>query len=135
MPFIYSDYRELLALDEIDIIDICTPNVLHSEVSIAALKADKHVFCEKPDAVNPEEAQKMEDAAAKSGKVLMVMRNNRFNPASQFMKICRWGTYGRNLYRKMRMDPPPRHSRQGRLVHHQGIVWGRTVNRPGRPFY
>ncbi len=73
-------------LDEIDIIDICTPNVLHSEVSIAALKADKHVFCEKPDAVNPEEAQKMEDAAAESGKVLMVMRNNRFNPASQFMK-------------------------------------------------
>ncbi len=73
-------------MDEIDIIDICTPNVLHSEVSIAALKADKHVFCEKPDAVNPEEAQKMEDAAAESGKVLMVMRNNRFNPASQFMK-------------------------------------------------
>ena len=86
VPHVFTDYRELLAMDEIDVIDICTPNVLHSEVSIAALKADKHVFCEKPDAVNPEEAQKMEDAAAVSGKVLMVMRNNRFNPASQFMK-------------------------------------------------
>jgi Predicted dehydrogenases and related proteins len=83
---VFTDYRELLAMDELDIIDICTPNILHSEIAIAALKADKHVFCEKPDAVNPEEAQKMANAAANSKKVLMVMRNNRFNPASQFMK-------------------------------------------------
>jgi predicted dehydrogenase len=86
VPYVFTDYRELLAMDDVDVIDICTPNALHSEVAIAALQAGKHVFCEKPDAVNPEEAQKMADAAAQSGNVLMVMRNNRFHPASQFMK-------------------------------------------------
>ncbi|WP_309121858.1 Gfo/Idh/MocA family oxidoreductase [Paenibacillus sp.] len=83
---VYADYRELLKRDDIDMIDICTPNLFHSEIAIAALQAGKHVFCEKPDAVNPEEAQKMADAAAASGKLLMVMRNNRFNPSSQFLK-------------------------------------------------
>jgi len=82
----YTDYRELLKRDDIDAIDICTPNLYHSEVAIAALQAGKHVFCEKPDAVSPTEAQKMADAAAASGKLLMVMRNNRFNPTSQFLK-------------------------------------------------
>jgi predicted dehydrogenase len=86
IPHVFTDYREILALDEIDVVDICTPNILHSEIAIAALKVGKHVFCEKPDAVNAEEALKMSDTANKSGKVLMVMRNNRFNPSSQFMK-------------------------------------------------
>ncbi len=83
---VYTDYRELLAQPDIDAIDICTPNVYHSEIAIAALHAGKHVFCEKPDAVNPLEAEKMKAAAEASGKVLMVMRNNRFRPASQFLK-------------------------------------------------
>ncbi|CAG7618771.1 Gfo/Idh/MocA family protein [Paenibacillus allorhizosphaerae] len=83
---VFEDYRELLAMEEIDIIDISTSNLFHSEIAVAALKAGKHVFCEKPDAVNPEEAQKMADAAKQSGKTLMVMRNNRFRPASQFLK-------------------------------------------------
>ncbi|SDD42567.1 Predicted dehydrogenase [Paenibacillus sp. UNCCL117] len=82
----YTDYRELLKRDDIDAVDICTSNLFHSEISIAALQAGKHVFCEKPDAVNPEEAQKMADAAKASGKVLMTMRNNRFNPSSQYLK-------------------------------------------------
>jgi predicted dehydrogenase len=86
IPHVFSDYHDLLTLDEIDVVDICTPNRFHSEIAIAALKTGKHVFCEKPDAVNPEEAMKMADTAKKSGKVLMVMRNNRFNAASQFLK-------------------------------------------------
>ncbi|CAG7596389.1 Inositol 2-dehydrogenase/D-chiro-inositol 3-dehydrogenase [Paenibacillus solanacearum] len=83
---VFADYRELLAMDEIDIVDICTSNLYHSEIAVAALQAGKHVFCEKPDAVSPEEAQKMAEAAKQSGKTLMVMRNNRFRPASQFLK-------------------------------------------------
>lgn len=87
IPRVYADYREMLATEkEIEVIDICTPNVFHSEVSIAALQAGRHVFCEKPDAINPVEAQKMADAAAKSGKLLMTMRNNRFTPASLYLK-------------------------------------------------
>ncbi len=83
---VYTDYNELLKRDDLDAIDICTPNLLHSKVAIAALEAGLHVFCEKPDAVSPEEAQKMADAAKASGKVMMTMRNNRFTPASQYLK-------------------------------------------------
>lgn len=81
-----SDYREIIAMDEVDVVDICTPNVFHSEIAIAALEAGKHVFCEKPDAVNRTEAQKMADAAKASGKTLMVMRNNRYRPESLYLK-------------------------------------------------
>jgi predicted dehydrogenase len=83
---VYTDYREVIANKEIDIIDICTPNLFHSEIAVAALEAGKHVFCEKPDAVSPDEVLKMQQAAEKSGKVLMVMRNNRFRPASLYLK-------------------------------------------------
>ncbi|MBP3961728.1 Gfo/Idh/MocA family protein [Paenibacillus lignilyticus] len=86
IPQAFSDYRDVIKMEEIDIIDICTPNLFHSEIAVAALEAGKHVFCEKPDAVNPDEAIKMQQAAATSGKVLMVMRNNRFRPASKFIK-------------------------------------------------
>lgn len=83
---VYTDYKDVLKLDEVDIVDICTPNLWHSKMAVPALKAGKHVFCEKPDAINGKEAQKMKDAADQSGKKLMVMRNNRFNPNTQYMK-------------------------------------------------
>ena len=78
----FADYRELLKDPSIDAVDICTPNYLHSEIAIAAFKAGKHVFCEKPDAIDAKKAAAMRDAAAKAGKVLMVMRNNRFTDAA-----------------------------------------------------
>lgn len=83
---VYADYRELLADPSIDIVGISTPNLYHSEISIAALRNGKHVFCEKPDAINPLEAQKMADVARESGKLLMVMRNNRFSNEAMFVK-------------------------------------------------
>lgn len=83
---IYDDYRELLADPSLDIIDISTPNLYHSQLAIAALQQGKHVFCEKPDAVSPEEAEKMADAARASGKLLMTMRNNRFSEQAKFIK-------------------------------------------------
>ncbi len=82
----YEDYHEVLKRDDIDAIDICTPNYLHSEIAIAALEAGKHVFCEKPDAVSVEKVLEMKAASEKAGKTLMIMRNNRFLPSSRFMK-------------------------------------------------
>ncbi|WEK55142.1 MAG: Gfo/Idh/MocA family oxidoreductase [Candidatus Cohnella colombiensis] len=84
---VYEDYKQLLADPAIDIVGISTPNLYHSEIAIAALKQGKHVFCEKPDAVNPDEAQKMADEAKKSGKLLMTMRNNRFSEEAQYVKL------------------------------------------------
>lgn len=83
---VYDDYRDVIARDDVDVVGICTPNLYHSEVSVAALQAGKHVFCEKPDAINPAEAVKMAEAAKTSGKTLMVMRNNRYRPVSQFLR-------------------------------------------------
>lgn len=83
---VYSDYNDLIADDKVDVVNVCTPNLYHSVVSVAALQAGKHVFCEKPDAINPDEAVKMAEAAKTSGKVLMVMRNNRFRPVSDFLR-------------------------------------------------
>ena len=83
---VYTDYRELLRDPEVNAVDICTPNDLHSEIAVAALNAGMDVFCEKPDAVDVEKAMEMRQAAEKSGKLLMVMRNNRFTSASRYLK-------------------------------------------------
>ena len=83
---VYTDFNELLKDETIDSVDICTPNYLHSIIAVAAFKAGKHVFCEKPDAVNVEEVMKMNDAAKAAGKTLMVMRNNRYYENSQYLK-------------------------------------------------
>lgn len=73
----YQDYKDLIADPNIDAIDICTPNYLHSIIAIQALKANKHVFCEKPDAISVQEVEEMKKTAEQTHKVLMVMRNNR----------------------------------------------------------
>ncbi|WP_168122457.1 Gfo/Idh/MocA family oxidoreductase [Paenibacillus sp. HB172176] len=83
---VYTDYKQMLEREELDAVGVSTPNVFHSEVAIAALEHGVHVFCEKPDAVNPSEAIRMAEAAKLSGKLLMVMRNNRFTQQAQFLK-------------------------------------------------
>jgi len=82
----YADWRDVLKHPDLDAIDICTPNLYHSEIAVAALNAGLHVFCEKPDAVSVEECMKMKAAAEKSGKILMVMRNNRYLATSTYLK-------------------------------------------------
>ncbi|WP_413378149.1 Gfo/Idh/MocA family protein [Alkalihalobacillus sp. 1P02AB] len=81
-----TDWRRLIEDDEIDLIDIASPNNTHAEMAIAALEAGKHVICEKPLALNLEEAIRMKEAADKAGKVNMIMHNYRFAPAVQYAK-------------------------------------------------
>ncbi|MBQ6163364.1 MAG: Gfo/Idh/MocA family oxidoreductase [Clostridia bacterium] len=83
---VYENYMDLLADESIDAVDICTPNYLHSEIAVEAFRAGKHVLCEKPDAISVDEAEKMYAASLEAGKILMVMRNNRFNLNSQYLK-------------------------------------------------
>lgn len=82
----FTDYKDMLQMEELDVIDICTPNYLHSVIAVDAFKQGKHVFCEKPDAISVEEALKMKEASEKADKLLMVMRNNRFLESSLFLK-------------------------------------------------
>lgn len=68
----YTDYNEMLKLEELDAVDICAWNSVHAPAAIAALNAGKHVFCEKPMASNLADAYKMKEAADKAGKLLMI---------------------------------------------------------------
>lgn len=86
IPDIYTDYRELLARDDIDAVSVCVPNFLHKEITVAALQAGKHVLCEKPMAMNADEAKAMLAAANESGKILMIGFNIRFRSDVQRLK-------------------------------------------------
>jgi UDP-N-acetylglucosamine 3-dehydrogenase len=79
----YTKYEELLANPEIDAVSVCTPNYLHSPISIDALNAGKHVLCEKPMATSKEEAEGMIEAAKRNNKKLMIAHNQRFVPSHQ----------------------------------------------------
>lgn len=74
----YQDYHDLLADPAIDIVHVCTPNVSHSPITVAAFEAGKHVLCEKPMAHNTEAAEKMMAAWKKSGKKFTIGYQNRF---------------------------------------------------------
>jgi predicted dehydrogenase len=81
-----DDWRRIVDDPEIDLVDIATPNNLHSEIAIAALRAGKHVICEKPLARTTEEAAAMYAAARASGTVNMVAFNYRRTPAVALAK-------------------------------------------------
>lgn len=86
IPKVYGDYMEMLEKTKFDFISICTPNFLHAPITIEALKRGIHVHCEKPIAMNAQEAQAMVDAKNKYGRKLMVGLNNRFTNESFFVK-------------------------------------------------
>jgi predicted dehydrogenase len=82
----YTDYKELLADEEIQAVSVALPNALHAPVTLAALEAGKHVMCEKPLAMNAAEAEEMVRTARRLDRKLMVHFNVRFNPTSQAVK-------------------------------------------------
>ncbi len=81
-----TDSAALINDPDIDIIDVCTPNMYHAPLSIAALEAGKHVICEKPLAPTPADVQRMIDARDKSGKLLMTAQHFRFAASSKALK-------------------------------------------------
>ena len=98
---VYTDYKELLADPEIEVVHVCTPNRAHSFITVDALDAGKNVMCEKPMAINTEEAQKMLDAKARSGKLLSIGYQSRFRDDAVFMKQeAEAGTFGDIYYAK-----------------------------------
>jgi predicted dehydrogenase len=76
-----TDWREVVARDDIDVIDCCTPNFLHKEVLIAAMSAGKHVYCDKPLAMNLAEAREIVSVAQETGVQHQMTFNCRFIPA------------------------------------------------------
>lgn len=92
---VYTDYNELLKDDAIDIVHVCTPNVSHSPITVAAFEAGKHVLCEKPMAHNTEAAKLMLDAWKKSGKKFTIGYQNRFREeVRSLQETCEKGDLG-----------------------------------------
>ena len=83
---VYTDYKELLADKEIEVIHVCTPNRSHAPITIDSLHAGKHVMCEKPMAKTAEDARKMVQAAKETGKKLTIGYQHRHKPESIYLK-------------------------------------------------
>ena len=107
-----TDYRELLARPEIEAVDVCVPNHMHAEIVEAAAAAGKHIYCEKPLAMNVAEAQRMVAAATRAGVKTQMTFNFRFYPAVlRARQLVEAGFLGRlfsfrgRYYRSSYIDP------------------------------
>lgn len=101
IPRIFSDYRELLAEDDIDAVSVAVPNNLHMPVAVAAFEAGKHVLIEKPLARHTDEAQQMVDAARAHGKILAVAFQRRTRHDVEIVRNeIAAGAFGRVYYAK-----------------------------------
>ncbi len=99
----YTDYRELLKDPSIEVVHVCTPNRSHSQITVDALHAGKHVMCEKPMAINYGEAMRMVNAAKETGKLLTIGYQQRNRPDSLYLKReCEKGTLGEIYFAKAR---------------------------------
>lgn len=89
---------DLIRDPNIDVIDICTPNIYHYETVKKALAAGKHIYCEKPLCVSEDEARELADLAKKSGKICTMVFNNRhIAPMMRARELVREGKIGRVL--------------------------------------
>ncbi|MEJ5239385.1 MAG: Gfo/Idh/MocA family oxidoreductase [Limisphaera sp.] len=94
-PQVTRDYRELIERDDIHAVIIATPNVTHAPIALAAVAHGKHVLCEKPLAMNAEEAWTMARAAEKAGVRHMTAFTYRFVPAMRYLAhLVRRGDLG-----------------------------------------
>ncbi|WP_373356796.1 Gfo/Idh/MocA family protein [Pseudoroseicyclus sp. CXY001] len=81
-----TDWKAVVNRDDIDVVDICTPNNIHAEIAIEAARAGKHIICEKPLSRTVEEAVEMAKAVAEAGVTNMVAYNYRRTPAVALAK-------------------------------------------------
>jgi predicted dehydrogenase len=94
----YETYEALLADPEIDAVSVCTTNATHADMAVAALKAGKHVLCEKPMATSLEDCERMVQAARENGRVLMIGQNQRLAAAHvKARELIEQGAIGRLL--------------------------------------
>ena len=97
----YTDYNEMMSKEKLDAVSVCTWNAAHKGAAIAALKGGANVICEKPMAMNEEEAKEMQKVAEETGKLLMIAFVRRFgNDADVLKNFIEQGTMGDIYYAK-----------------------------------
>jgi predicted dehydrogenase len=98
---VFTDYKELLKIEDIVVVHVLTPNVSHAEISIAAMLAGKHVMCEKPMAKTAEAARAMLETSRKTGKLLSIGYNGRSDAMQmQARRLVEEGALGDIYYTK-----------------------------------
>ncbi|SHN34645.1 Gfo/Idh/MocA family protein [Gracilibacillus kekensis] len=98
---VYENYEEMLRLEKLDAVSICTWNYTHSDIAITALRAQKHVLIEKPLAISVEEAERIQEVSELEGKIVQVGVVRRFDPNAKMMKqFVDGGTFGDFYYAK-----------------------------------
>lgn len=85
IPRVYTDWQQMLADGNLDLVSVCTPNVSHEPISLVALSKGLHVLCEKPIATSYAGAKRMADAAGESGRQTAVNFRYRYIPAAGFV--------------------------------------------------
>ena len=99
VELIFSDHRELLKRDEVNAVIVATPNFFHAPIVIDSVRAGKHVFCEKPLAMNFEEARRMYQEAESARVRHMTAFTYRFVPAMRYFKhLVNQGAIGRPFH-------------------------------------
>ena len=122
VPLHFTDFRDLLKLDGLDAVWVCTPTFQHAPPVVAAARAGKHVFCEKPIALNLRDATRMVDVCARSGVQLTVGFVRRFDTEwGKLMKVVRSGAVGRPVMWRFVANGRPEHP------------WFRDVTKGGGP--
>jgi predicted dehydrogenase len=105
----YADFDDLIADPALDVVDCCLPPAAHPQATIAALKAGKHVFCEKPIALTAIDAARMVGAARKARRLLLVGHVLPYFPEYKFAyELVRGGKYGKPLgghFKRIIADP------------------------------
>jgi len=100
---LYTSMEEMMASEELDMIDICLPSYMHAEASIKALGMGYHVLCEKPMSISSKETGAMIEAAKKSGKKFMIAHVVRFMKPYEYLKnIVDSGELGKVVHIDMR---------------------------------
>lgn len=101
IPFVGDDWRAVVAHPDVDLVSIVSPPATHAEMTLAALGAGKAILCEKPTAMNAEEAARMRDAAREARLVAHIDHELRFLPGRQKMRdMIRAGELGRIRHAK-----------------------------------
>lgn len=99
----YERWQDMLAQEELDAVSVCTPNRLHEEPTIDALRAGCHVLCEKPLAHSAQAAERMVAAAKETGRKLVIAFQYRFHPRTRFLRRAfDEGEFGNVFYARVR---------------------------------
>ncbi len=95
----YDNINKMLAIEDIDIVNVCTPNYLHHPHTIMALQHKKHVVCEKPMALSTQECEEMIWCANENHKTIFVVKQNRYNePVQQVKKLLKKKALGKLFF-------------------------------------